>query len=102
VGKRLHALGLASNALGASMVKKLNAGTRGKPFVFVSVLQLFDGPPYHGLYADKVNPHRWMIEPFTDAPVAADLTWYHPDPTGWLREAKLLAATASVPRHPRA
>jgi lysophospholipase L1-like esterase len=100
VGQRLHAIGLAADALDASVVKKLNAGTTGKPFVFISVHKLFDGPPYHGLYADKVNPHRWMVEPFTDAPISADQTWYHPNPAGWLKEAELLAVTTTVPKHP--
>jgi lysophospholipase L1-like esterase len=100
VGKLLHAIGVTADALGASVVKTLNAKTPGKPFVFISVHKLFDGPPYHGLYASKVNPKRWMIEPFVDATTAHYEIWYHPDPTGWLKEAKLLAATPSIPRHP--
>jgi lysophospholipase L1-like esterase len=99
VGRQLHAIGVAADALDRSIVKTLDCAYAGSPFEFVSVQKLFDGPPYHGLYAQKNNPKRWMIEPFTDAPLAMYQTWYHPDPTGWREEARLLAATAGVPKH---
>jgi lysophospholipase L1-like esterase len=102
VGQRLHAIGVAADALDESIVGALNDtySESGSPFVFVSVQKLFDGPPYHGLYAQKNNPNRWMVQPFVDASLATDKTWYHPNPTGWSQEAGLLAATASIPKHP--
>ena len=100
VGQRLHAIGVAADALDKSIVKSLNSTDPNRPFEFVSVQKLFDGPPYHGLYAQKNNPNRWMVQPFVDVSVATHDTWYHPNPTGWSQEAKLLAATADVPKHP--
>lgn len=100
VGQRLHAIGVAADALDQSIVKTLNSGYPDRPFEFVSVQKLFDGPPYHGLYAKKNNPNRWMVQPFVDASLATRQTWYHPNPTGWSHEAKLLASDAAIPRHP--
>ena len=101
VGHRLHALGVAADALDQSVVNTLNASSQGSPFEFVSVHKLFDGPPYHGLYAMKNNPNRWMVQPFVDASLLTHDTWYHPNPTGWLEEAKLLVKTAGLPETPR-
>lgn len=99
VGQRLHALGVAADTLDQQVVSALNAGYPGSPFAFVSVHQLFDGPPYHGLYAKKNNPNRWMIQPFVDG--LDPNVWYHPNPTGWREEANLLAKTATVPKTPK-
>jgi lysophospholipase L1-like esterase len=102
VGQRLHAIGVAGDALDQSIVTTLNAANPDRPFTFVSVHNLYDGPPYHGLYATRSNPNRWMVQPPTEiyGSTAIRQTWYHPNPTGWLEESKLLAATASVPKHP--
>jgi lysophospholipase L1-like esterase len=99
VGQRLHAIGVAADALAASIVNTLNAAYPGTPFAFVSVHKLFGGPPYHGLYASKTNPNRWMVQPVIDTALGS--TWYHPNPTGWREEAQLLARTGSVPKSPR-
>lgn len=99
VGQRLHALGVAADTMDQKVVSALNAGYPGSPFAFVSVHQLFDGPPYHGLYAKKNNPNRWMIQPFVDG--LNPHVWYHPNPTGWRQEADLLAKTATIPKTPR-
>jgi lysophospholipase L1-like esterase len=100
VGQRLHAIGVAADGLDQSIVNSLNAAALGSPFAFVSVHKLFDGPPYHGLYAKKNNPNRWMVQPFVDASPATYKTWYHPNPTGWRQEGQLLASTGSVPKKP--
>jgi lysophospholipase L1-like esterase len=100
VGQRLHAIGVAADALDQSIVKTLNGEYPYRPFEFISVHKLFDGPPYHGLYAKKNNPNRWMVQPFVDASLATYETWYHPNPTGWSEEAKLLIGTPGVPKAP--
>ncbi|HET9895386.1 MAG TPA: GDSL-type esterase/lipase family protein [Streptosporangiaceae bacterium] len=97
VGKRLHALGVESDRIDRSVVSAMNSQFPGH-FAFVSVQKLFDGPPYHGLYAQKNNPHRWMIQPFVDASLATFHTWYHPNPNGWTHEASLLLSDQSVPK----
>ena len=79
VGHRLHALGVAADALDQSVVNTLNASSQGSPFEFASVHKLFDGPPYHGLYAMKNNPNRWMVQPFVHASPLTHDTWYHPN-----------------------
>jgi lysophospholipase L1-like esterase len=97
VGRRLHALGNDADRIDASLVAQLDRQYPDQ-FVFVSVHKLFDGPPYHGLYAKKNNPHRWMIQPFVDAGLAENSIWYHPDPTGWKQESKLLVSDLAVPK----
>lgn len=96
VGKRLHALGVAGDAMDKAIVKSLDTPTSGSPFVFVSTQALFNGPPYHGLYAAKTNPKRWMVQPVADKTVSR-MTYYHPNPTGWAQEGRLLARSAGVP-----
>lgn len=98
VGKRLHALQVAANTLEQSVVTGLNSVNSGTPFVFVSVQQLFNGPPFHGLYAAKVNPNRWMVQPSVDVPLYPCDTCYHPNTTGWAKEGALLASSATVPK----
>jgi hypothetical protein len=98
VGARLHRLQIDANKADAAAVAYMNAHAAGSPFVFVNVQPLFNGPPFHGLYAKKNNPDRWMVQPFVDASLATYRTWYHPNPTGWAQEGKLLFDTPAVPR----
>ncbi|MET9736300.1 GDSL-type esterase/lipase family protein [Streptomyces sp. NPDC006458] len=97
VGKRLRTMGVQADALQAAVVKSLNPATGGGNFRFVSTQALFNGPPYHGLYAQKTNTKRWMVQPVIDASLATYMTWYHPNPTGWANEGRLLARTKGVP-----
>lgn len=101
VGHRLHVLGDEADQLDRSVVSSLNLGLRRRQFVAQSVQKLFDGPPFHGLYAQKNNPNRWMIAPFVDASIAKSSTWYHPNPTGWKEEASQLFKNPAVPKVPR-
>lgn len=101
VGKRLHALQVDADRLERAVANAVNGDYPGSPFAFVSVQSLFNGPPFHGLYAQKLNPDRWMVAPMTDATIASKATWYHPNPTGWDQEARLLIRTASVPHTPK-
>jgi lysophospholipase L1-like esterase len=98
VGKRLRALGRSADRVQKNLVKSLNTGK--KQFVFQSVLDLFNGPPFHGLYAQKVNPYRWMVQPFKDAKYSSRDTFYHPNPEGWENESKLLFQNGSIPHAP--
>jgi Tol biopolymer transport system component len=100
VGKRIRAIGDKGEQIQKQVVKDLNSVTPGKPFVFVSVQQLFDGPPTHVLFAQSDNPKRWMVQPRIDAPWALAKTFYHPNPTGWDQEATLLLNNSKVPKHP--
>jgi lysophospholipase L1-like esterase len=101
VGKRVRALGRMGDAIDRSVVASLNSGSSSAHFVFVSVQKLFNGPPFHGLYAKRNNPDRWMNQPFVDASFGASHdTWYHPNPEGWQQEAQLLLSDADVPKSP--
>jgi alpha-tubulin suppressor-like RCC1 family protein/lysophospholipase L1-like esterase len=101
VGKRIRTIGDRGELIQERVVKDLNAKTHGQPFIFVSVQQLFDGPPTHVLFAQRVNPNRWMVQPGIDASRATFSTYYHPNPTGWDQEAKLLLNDPRVPKHPQ-
>lgn len=98
VGKRVRALGDQADTIGRSLVGELNRDAPGDPFLFVSTQKLFNGPPFHGLYANKNNPRRWMVQPVLDAPLLPCSTCYHPNTTGWEQEGRLLARTSGVPR----
>jgi hypothetical protein len=115
VGQCLDEIGNLGNTLEETTVDKLNSTDGGSPFVFVSTQKLFAGTqpgflgPNHELFASHVNPNRWFIQPFVDADSGlgtieakwgGDNVFYHPDPAGWEEEAKLLAATPAVPKHP--
>ncbi|MEU1010720.1 GDSL-type esterase/lipase family protein [Streptomyces sp. NPDC005890] len=97
VGQRLRTLGSRADAMQAAVVKSLNATAGGGSLRFVSTQALFNGPPYHGLYASKNNTGRWMVQPVIDASLATYKTWYHPNQTGWAHEGRLLARTKGVP-----
>jgi lysophospholipase L1-like esterase len=92
VGKRLRALNVAADKIDGDVVAAANKANGSSQFIFASTQSLFSGPPYHGLYAQQNNPRRWMVQPFVDASIATKDTWYHPNPTGWSAEAKLLQA----------
>ncbi|BBH66651.1 hypothetical protein ACTI_33360 [Actinoplanes sp. OR16] len=98
VGKRLKAISDKGEALQKAVVAKLNTTYSAyKPYTFVSVQKLFSGPPFHGLYAQKNNPNRWMVDPLRDRPFGSITTSYHPNLTGWTQEAKLLLANKALP-----
>jgi lysophospholipase L1-like esterase len=94
-GRRVRALTDAADRLEQKVVDGMNAkqGTDGN--VFVSVKQRFAG---HELLAQRTNPARWFIAPFTDAPIGDLDVWYHPNPAGYLAEAQLLLADPRVPK----
>jgi hypothetical protein len=82
--------------LGESIQQQVVAATGG-PTVFETTKRLFAG---HELFAKKNNPRRWFVQPFADASIASTATWYHPNPTGWYQEARLLLHDRRVPKHP--
>lgn len=97
VGKRLREINGAADRLQAAAVASANLKLDTNKMSFVSVQSTFNGPPYHGLYATRVNSDRWMVQPSIDASYLTTATYYHPKPTGWLEEAKLLLASGVVP-----
>ena len=114
VGKCVHEIGDLGDSIEQGIVDQLNSSDSGSPYAFVSTQRLFVGTqpgftgPNHELYASHVNPNRWFIQPFVDADSGAgtlDAAWggsdvfYHPNPTGWEEEARLLVATPQVPKH---
>lgn len=110
VGQCLHEIGNLGEQLQSELVANLNSHDHTTAFVFVSTQKLFAGTqpgfagPNHELTATAVNPNRWFIQPFVDVdpgPEFLNTPWghpvfYHPDPTGWEEEAKLLMATPAV------
>jgi hypothetical protein len=121
VGQCLHEIGNLGEQVQSGLVAKLDSQDHTNAFVFVSTQKLFEGDlkqptgfsgPNHELTATGVNPNRWFIQPFVDAesglqgdiqvggglvglPTGVDV-FYHPNPTGWEEEAKLLMATPAV------
>ena len=95
VGKRLRAIQDEGEAIQADVVSSL-AKAGAAQLVFVSTRSMFDGPPIHTLYAKKNNANRWFVQPFVDASIVTKSTWYHPNSTGWQREADLLVKDARV------
>ena len=98
VGKRLRAIQEEGEAIQADVVSSL-AKAGAAQLVFVSTRSMFDGPPIHTLYAKKNNADRWFVQPFVDASIVTKSTWYHPNSTGWQREADLLVKDARVIKH---
>jgi lysophospholipase L1-like esterase len=94
-GRRVRALTDAADRLEQKVVDRLNAKQHTAANVFVSVKRDFAG---HELFAQHTNPTRWLVAPFTDAPIGDYDTWYHPDPAGYLAEARLLLADPRVPK----
>ncbi|MCZ4497566.1 MAG: domain containing protein [Marmoricola sp.] len=106
LGKFLAALGHRTDAVGRAAVAHVNAVDAGRSVIFVSTQDLFSGrSPWltskervrHELFKRKVNTARWMIQPFVDAGAQDENLFYHPNPTGWTREAMLLMQTKTIP-----
>lgn len=94
VGKRLRALARAGDAAQHAAVRTASGG--GQQIMFVKTKALFAGPPTHELFAQRNNSRRWFVQPFIDSTLASFSTWYHPNPRGWLEEAKLLVAQPRI------
>lgn len=99
-GQRLHDLQVHADQLQQLIVKTANAQVPGSPFTFVSTEKTFSGPPFHGLYAAKTNPDRWLVAPFIDSTTPSE--FYHPNPTGWTQITDLLLADRDIPKSPQA
>jgi lysophospholipase L1-like esterase len=100
VGQRVRHLTDLGNAMDRRVVAKLNSETSSQNYIFEPTSSLFEGPPNHELFAMKNNPARWFIQPFVDAALVPDANlFYHPNPTGWLQEARLLLSDSNVPKH---
>jgi GDSL-like Lipase/Acylhydrolase family len=113
VGKCLIEIGDLGDTIQQDIVNQLNAKDHTNAFVFVKTKALFEGTqpgfvgPNHALTApiarfSAPQPNRWFVQPYWDtASVSLDV-WYHPNPTGWEQEARLLLSDPSVPKHPPA
>lgn len=99
VGKRLRHIGDVGDTVQTRVVTRLNSPPQHNNFVFVNTKDLFEGPPNHELFAQKSNPNRWFIQPWSDSGYIEHDTWYHPNPMGWLQEASLLLGDPRIPKH---
>jgi Tol biopolymer transport system component/lysophospholipase L1-like esterase len=92
-GRRLRELQDRASKVEADIIADYQNGER---FHFIDVQPMWDGPPFHGLYADgRDAPNSWLVK------VASSIsreTYYHPNPTGWAKNGKLLAGNAWVRR----
>jgi Mg-chelatase subunit ChlD len=95
VGRRLVNLSDTGDRIQADVVATVNAEFGTQQFVFEKTKDLFHG---HELDAMKSVPDRWFIQPWTDSGLAWSDWWYHPNPTGWAKEAELLASDPRVPK----
>lgn len=95
VPTRLRALEDLGDRVQQRAIDRLNARYHTSSLVFVKTKTLFAG---HELYALSLNPNRWFVAPETDAGVAWRAWWYHPNPTGWHQEARLLLSDPNVPK----
>jgi hypothetical protein len=93
VGRRLRALEDKGDTIQQRVVNDLNAEDHTSSFVFVKTKKLFAG---HELSAGEPSPDPWFVAPYS---TFSTTTWYHPNPTGWAEEAKLLLEDASIPKH---
>lgn len=112
VGRDLEEIEDLGDVLAQQIVSQLNSAEHSARYVFVNTKSLFAGPHYptgcvpeissscHELFADKLNHHRWLIEPGVDAGPADYDIWYHPNPLGWEHEAQLLLGDPRIPKHP--
>ena len=96
VGGWLRRIEDKGDAIQQRLVAELDLRDHTSSFVFVKTKALFKG---HELSATSSNPDRWFIEPLTDSTIASRFTWYHPNPTGWAAEAKLLLSDPNIPKH---
>lgn len=94
-GRRVRQVGAAGDALQARVVESLNASLDTDQFLFVPVAELFRG---HELYAERLNPQRWMVDPREEIGLGArlDKSIYHPNWTGYFKEAQLLFADPRI------
>jgi GDSL-like Lipase/Acylhydrolase family len=95
VPARLTQIGDLGDQVDERAIDRVDAHYHTDRFVFVDTKQLFAG---HELFALSLNPSRWFIAPRTDAGVAFRNIWYHPNPTGWAAEARLLLTDRKVPK----
>jgi hypothetical protein len=93
VGRRLRALEDKGDAIQQRIVNTLNTEDHTSSFVFVKTKKLFAG---HELSAGEPSRDPWFVPPFS---TYSYITWYHPNPTGWAEEAKLLLADPGIPKH---
>lgn len=100
VGKCLYKIADAGDEIQQKVVDELNNQTGTRPFLFLKTKKLFEGPPSHELFAKRNNPQRWFIQPFLDAGILNRDVFYHPNPTGWYQEARLLLSQTGIPKHP--
>jgi hypothetical protein len=96
VGGWLRRIEDKGDAIQERLIAELDHDNHTSSFVFVKTKALFKG---HELSATSSNPDRWFIEPLTDSTIASRFTWYHPNPTGWAEEAKLLLSDPRIPKH---
>ena len=102
VGSELRKIEDTGDDVQLSVVNSLNHRPEAPKLVFISkVKRLFEGPPNHELYAERINSHRWFIQPFVDTNLNPTLRnlYYHPNRTGWRKEAELLVSDPRVPKH---
>jgi lysophospholipase L1-like esterase len=111
-GKCLYEIEDLGDSIQQQVVDELNAQAHTSAFVFVKTKKLFQGPPNHELFAKRNNKNRWFIQPFVDAaqginPIGVAYgtlkdhdVFYHPNPTGWYQEARLLLRDPRVPKQP--
>jgi hypothetical protein len=95
VGGWLRRIEDKGDAIQKRLIAELDRHDHTSSFVFVKTKALFKG---HELSAESSNPNRWFVEPLTNATIASRFTWYHPNPTGWAEEAKLLLSDPSIPK----
>jgi hypothetical protein len=95
VGGWLRRIEDKGDAIQERLISELNRHDHTSSFLFVKTKARFKG---HELSAESSNPNRWFVEPLTDATIASRFTWYHPNPTGWAEEAKLLLSDPRVPK----
>lgn len=105
VGRRLYNINVEADALQAAVVAAVNRQPRfagNNPVIFKSVHNMFgvpgSGKTYHGLYAARDNPPRWMVQPGDTPPPRYVDTYYHPNPDGWANEATILVADPHIPK----
>ncbi len=95
VGGWLRQIEDKGDAIQQRLVGELDGKDHTRSFVFVKTKALFMG---HELSATSSNPNRWFVEPLTDSTIASHDTWYHPNPTGWAEETKLLLSDPNIPK----
>lgn len=88
-GTRLRALGHAADRLQQRVVDSVPGAA------FVSTRSRFAG---HELTAARLNPRRWVVQPFTDAGIGDYDLWYHPNRQGHTELAKHLLADPRIPK----